>query len=172
MTTEDEARAAQAAWLMYRDFGEMRHWPRRQLRRREFIAGYLAGAASRVSTPPADLDGILDRATLDEYLRVDADETYETLVVKANALASTVRRLLAEPVPAVPVPPREAPEPAFLASAKENGWTAEKLMAELGLAAPTEPAADSLTFDSDAIGEPTDLDGSPIPAPTEPEEKR
>jgi hypothetical protein len=32
---------AQEAWLAYRD-GPMRHWPRRQIRRREFVAGYLA----------------------------------------------------------------------------------------------------------------------------------
>ena len=39
---EDEVRAeARAAWLEYRD-GPMRNWPRRQVRRREFIAGYLA----------------------------------------------------------------------------------------------------------------------------------
>lgn len=39
---EEELRVeAQAAWLAYRD-GPMRHWPRRQIRRREFINGYLA----------------------------------------------------------------------------------------------------------------------------------
>lgn len=33
--------AAEAAWLAYRD-GPMRNWPRRQIRRREFLAGYMA----------------------------------------------------------------------------------------------------------------------------------
>lgn len=32
---------AKAAWLDYRD-GPMRNWPTRQLRRRDFLAGYLA----------------------------------------------------------------------------------------------------------------------------------
>lgn len=32
---------AEAAWRGYRD-GPMRNWPRRQIRRREFINGYLA----------------------------------------------------------------------------------------------------------------------------------
>lgn len=56
--------------------------------------------SSEVPEPSVEgFEGILDRATLDEYLRVDPDETYERLVVKANALASTVRRLLATSVP-------------------------------------------------------------------------
>lgn len=39
---EEEIRQeAQAAWLAYRD-GPMRTWPRRQVRRREFVNGYLA----------------------------------------------------------------------------------------------------------------------------------
>lgn len=46
MTTgiaEHEAhRAAEAAWANYRDV-EMRHHPRRQLRKRDFIAGYMHG---------------------------------------------------------------------------------------------------------------------------------
>ena len=39
---QEEIRAeAQEAWMAYRD-GPMCNWPRRQIRRREFINGYLA----------------------------------------------------------------------------------------------------------------------------------
>ena len=39
---EEDRQDAEAAWLVYRD-QFMRNHPRRQLRRREFIAGFLAG---------------------------------------------------------------------------------------------------------------------------------
>lgn len=35
--------AAGAAWREYRD-GPMLSWPRRQIRKREFVAGFIAGA--------------------------------------------------------------------------------------------------------------------------------
>lgn len=52
---QDEARAArqeaveeaQAAWLRYRDHPDQRWMKRRQMRRRDFIAGYLANEWSQ-----------------------------------------------------------------------------------------------------------------------------
>lgn len=43
MTTDEEK--AVKAWLAYRD-GPMKNWPKRQLRKREFISGYLAGVGA------------------------------------------------------------------------------------------------------------------------------
>ena len=48
---------AQSAWLMYRDGDVMRHWPRRQLRRREFVAGYLAARPRPSHTEAEDRVG-------------------------------------------------------------------------------------------------------------------
>ncbi|WP_217181569.1 hypothetical protein [Streptomyces sp. AC495_CC817] len=86
-----------------------------------------AAAGFRCSVVPEpsadDVEGILDRATLDEYMRVDPNETYESLVVKANALASTVRRLLAAEAQAEP---SEVPEPS------ERDRDLERTIADLG----------------------------------------
>lgn len=48
LRTQD-LKTAQDAWVMYRDMGPMRDWPRRQLRKREFIAGYLRGVTDERS---------------------------------------------------------------------------------------------------------------------------
>lgn len=57
---------AEKAWKQYRDV-DMRHWPRRQLRKREFIAGWMA------------------RVRYDESLRVAA--VIEGLTVSAETWA-------------------------------------------------------------------------------------
>lgn len=46
--TDEALREAQEAWLEYRD-GPMRSWPKRQLRRREFVAGFLAASGVEVA---------------------------------------------------------------------------------------------------------------------------
>lgn len=44
MTDSDLAAEAHAAWLTYKNAPEIQHLRRRQLRRREFVAGYIMGA--------------------------------------------------------------------------------------------------------------------------------
>lgn len=39
----DIRKAAEEAWVHYRD-EEMKHWPRRQIRKREFVAGWIKSA--------------------------------------------------------------------------------------------------------------------------------